>query len=234
MNIEEFAHKVKSAVAAASQKEVHIHTVVKVNGILLHGITIWEPGVNISPTIYLEPYLEKYRDSENLEEITDSILTVYYRHNQTKTFNTDQVRDFHQIRHKLYYRLINYEANQELLQTVPHCRFLDLAKVYYMDFQIDASQDGSTIVRNENMEDWGISGHELRQAAEENTPCLYPFSIRNLCDLILSAKLSPKAPLDLPPGSPAPMFILSNKGGTYGAAAFKYRHSYRLSACNGL
>ena len=222
MNIEQFAYKVKSAVAAASQKEVHIHKVLKLNGILLHGITIREPDASISPTIYLEPYLEQYRDSENLEEITASILTVYYKHNQTKTFDTDQVRDFHQIRHKLYYRLINYEANQELLQSVPHSRFLDLAKVYYMDFPIDDFNDGSVLVRNENMEDWGISDCELKQTAEENTPCLYPFSISNMCDLIPSVELPPEAASGLPPESPAPMFVLSNEKKAYGAAALCY------------
>ena len=53
------------------------YTAVKNNGTERTGVVIETPGVNISPTIYLEEYFEDYREGKCLGMIVDEILGFY-------------------------------------------------------------------------------------------------------------------------------------------------------------
>lgn len=222
MNIEEFANRIKATISDILKKEVRIIKKMKINGVTLYGICISEPDSNIEITVYLESFFETFLDTDNWPQSVNSILEFYHNHESEKPFDMEWFRDFSQVRPKLYYILVNYEANRELLCMVPHTRFLDLAKIYYVQCQIGESNTGSILVYNKHMEYWGISDDELDKAAEENTPRLYPARITNLDDILGLDNLQ-DAPFELSPEPEIPIFALSNTASSNGAAVICYK-----------
>ncbi len=105
---------------------------------------------------------------------------------------------------------------------MPYTKFLDLAKIYYVQCPLGESDTGTILVRNEHLKDWGISIYELDKAAEENTPRLYPASITCLMDEAGLGNLL-GVPFELPQEPLIPMFALSNTQNDHGATAVCYQ-----------
>lgn len=217
MNINEFAEKMKIALTDILQKETQSVSPLKLNNVRLCGITIVEPDSNISCTIYLEPFFERFLDTGDWEQTVSDILSFYDNNRVADSFDSKWFHNFGQVRRNLFYRLINYKENQELLSSVPYTRFLDLAKVYYADCQIGETA-GSILIHHKHIEEWGITEDELIAAAEENTPILYPVKLKPLSSVLgLGDDICPL------PGMSGHMFVLSNTENQNGAASVCYK-----------
>lgn len=59
MNIQEFTQKACTEIAKALGCEVQYKEVEKLNGAKHYGLIILEPGNNVAPTLYLEPFLDR-------------------------------------------------------------------------------------------------------------------------------------------------------------------------------
>lgn len=222
MNKKEFAERMKSSVSHALQREVTVIEKLKINGIYSYGIRISEPDSNTGTTLYLEPFYEAFLDTDNWAGTVDYVLDFYQNHTPPESLDTEWLYDFGQVRPRLYYILVNHEANEELLHEVPHTKFLDLAKIYYVQCPIGETNTGNILVRNEHLRDWGISGDELDKTAEENTPRLYPASITCLTDETGLENLL-GVPVELSREPLVPMFALSNTQRKHGASAVCYQ-----------
>lgn len=217
MNINEFAEKMKIALTDILQKEIQSVSPLKLNNVRLCGIVIVEPDSNISCTIYLEPFFERFLDTGDWEQTVSDILSFYDNNRVADSFDSKWFHNFGQVRRNLFYRLINYKENQELLSSVPYTRFLDLAKVYYADCQIGETA-GSILIHHKHIEEWGITEDELIAAAEENTPILYPVKLKPLSFVLgLGDDICPL------PGMSGHMFVLSNTENQNGAASVCYK-----------
>lgn len=217
MNIKDFADRMKTVISDALKKEVRIVNPLKPNNVRLYGLSIVEPDSNTSPVIYLESFFERFLDTDNWAGTVKDILEFYRDNRVEDSFDMNWFRDFSKIRENLFYRLINYEKNQELLSMVPHTRFLDLAKIYYADCRIGETT-GSILIYHRHVEEWNITEGELITAAEENTPRLYPANLHPICD-----PLGLGGDINLIPEMPVPMFVLSNTENHNGAAAVCYK-----------
>ena len=217
MNINEFAEKMKITLTDILQKEIQSVSPLKLNNVRLCGIAIVEPDSNISCTIYLEQFFGRFLDTGDWEQTVSDILSFYDNNRVADSFDSKWFHDFGQIRRNLFYRLINYKENQELLSAVPYTRFLDLAKVYYADCQIGETA-GSILIHHKHIEEWGITEDELIAAAEENTPILYPVKLKPLSFVLgLGDDICPF------PGMSGHMFVLSNTENQNGAASVCYK-----------
>ena len=212
MNIKEFADRMKAVISDTLKKEVQIVNPLKLNNVRHYGLVIMEPDSNTSSTIYLEPFFERFLDTDNWAGIVKDILAFYFNNRPGDSFDVKWFCDFNQIRKNLVYRLVNYEANQELLSMVPHTRFLDLAKIYYADCQIGETS-GSILIYHTHVKEWKITEDELMAAAEENTPRLYPAKLQPLSSALKTENDT----------GTVPMFVLSNTGNQKGAAAVCYK-----------
>lgn len=207
----------KTVISDTLKKEVRIVNPLNSNGVHLYGLSIVEPNPNTSPVIYLESFFERFLDTDNWAGTVKDILEFYHNNRGEDSFDIKWFRNFNQIRENLFYRLINYEKNQELLSMVPHTRFLDLAKLYYADCKIGETA-GSILIYHRHVKEWNITEDELITAAEENTPRLYPANLHPIFntlgfddDISLILKM------------PFPMFVLSNTGNQNGAAVVCYK-----------
>lgn len=207
----------KTVISDTLKKEVRIVNPLKPNNVRLYGLSIVEPDSNTSPVIYLESFFERFLDTDNWAGTVKDILEFYRDNRVEDSFDMNWFRDFSKIRENLFYRLINYEKNQELLSMVPHTRFLDLAKIYYADCRVGETA-GSILIYHKHVGKWNITEDELITAAEENTPRLYPANLHPILDT-----LGLGGDINLFLKLPFPMFVLSNTGNHNGAAAVCYK-----------
>lgn len=203
------------------------HRVLKNNSVALEGIMIRKEGGNLAPTIYLESYYSNYLSDIPLSDIAKSIIKVY---NDSITHNQFLDRfslDYKDIKEKIIYRVISYNKNIQLLETIPHEKLIDLAVVYYCVIDQEEDTLKSVIISNEILDKWSITYQELKQNSKINTERLFP-SIINEMNAVLE-----EASMDIKNGSAfQSMYILTNKQGINGASCILYNevlHSFYLS-----
>ena len=202
---------------------ISLEPLAKNNGIVLDGLIISQGSINIAPAIYLNPFYEDYISGTPFSEICESILSIYYRHRPEKDIDTAFFTDVNRVRDHLIYKLIHYERNAALLKEVPHQKFLDLAIVYCLYIRMDPIVGNATIlIRNQHLEQWGISPSALHALAEANTPRILPADFRPMEEVLASLPFHAGPLPDHAPGRISEAYVLSNDTGSGGAAAILY------------
>lgn len=154
--------------------KITVCDVPKNNGIVLTGLTFTQDGINISPTVYLDKFYHEYEEGRRIEEITEEIKEIYYRSKMEGDLNMDFFTNYENAKHNIVYKLVNYEKNRELLEEIPHRKYLDFAIVYYYPVDRKEFSNASILIHNKHMENWGVDEKELFAVAKNNTPGLLP------------------------------------------------------------
>lgn len=172
MTFDEFKNELKEIIEKkiTSDRKVIFHEVKKNNNIVLTGLLIRDENVNISPTIYLDYYYDRYMSGgKNIENVADEILRIYEKHKIDHNVNFDFFKDYEFISSLLYCKLINYKSNKEFLDDVPHRRFLDLAIVPYCLLDSDDDNSASVVIHKSHVQMWGVEEDDLLEVAMKNT-----------------------------------------------------------------
>ena len=122
---------------------------------------------SIEPNFYLDNIPEDQRTEENVEEIADRIIRAINR--SLEEGGADGIvaklesllADKEQLLNSLIPRVVNYEWNKEMLEGLPHRRFLDLAITY----EIEIEKNSTCRVRNGMIAASDITEEELYEAA---------------------------------------------------------------------
>lgn len=173
--------------------KISIYSVLKNNSVEMDALMIQSKTENICPTIYLEKYYGDYCNGSTIEEIVDAILALYdSAREQTPSMDMNYFA-FEDVKSQIYFRLINYKKNKQLLQNVPHKRYLDLAITFHC--LVEAEQEGikSFMITNHLIQLWNVDVDELYQLAKENTPRLFPLKINTMEEVLASLLYSPKS-----------------------------------------
>lgn len=221
MNYEEFLSYVRKKVQEilGDSARVELHHILKNNSVAKDGLLILEEGRSISPTIYLNSFYEAYELGTTMPEVISDVLKAYRQNQITADPEPEFYRDFSQIAGKVACKLINYDRNREMLKRTPHFRYLDLAAVCYYLVDHKIFGKGSIQISLEHVEMWEISEKELLENAKENTLKLLSWEMQSIGELFQSFGYQfgiPKRELSFP------MYILSNKEKTLGAAVILY------------
>ena len=219
MNYQEFLTHIKDNISArlTNGRTVRIEPITKNNGMVYDGMIIIDPFINISPTIYLNPYYQHYLSGTSITDICDCIFSSYQKNLPTKNFDVSLFKDFSKAQKRIVMKLINQEKNQALLQTIPHIPYLDMA-IVFVCCVTELRQDFATIlIQNKHLELWNLSTEQLYKVAKQNSPTLLPFLLEPmehaLCNLI-DTNLSFFEEL--------PLYILTNQLKINGAASILY------------
>lgn len=151
------------------QYQVQCHPVCKNNGVHLDGLMVMSAEANVSPTIYLNSYYDQYIHGRPLDEIVWEIFQLFKKAPQLGKMDIDQFTDFATVKENIAIKLINYEANRELLEQVPHRRFLDLAEVYYFVIHNELLGNATILIRNEHLKLWQTTESTLHRIGMRNT-----------------------------------------------------------------
>lgn len=210
-----------------------LYTAIKNNGTERTGILIETPGINISPTIYLEEYYQSYRQGTALDKIVDQILGFYSEIKQEQSWDYERILSYEGVKDRVVFKLINTVKNRKFLDSIPHIPFLDLAAVFYV--LLEATEEGTAAmtVNKSHMEQWDVQTSDLWEDAARNSKRLLPAEFftmshalkemlkENACcgeDVTAENLLSEN--ICVRDG----MYVLSNKYRNYGAACIAYPH----------
>ena len=118
-----------------------LYTTIKNNGRERTGVLIEAPGINISPTIYLEEYYQSYSQGTALDKIVDQILEFYEEIKQEQSWDYEKILSYEGVKDRIVFKLINTVKNRKFLNSVPHIPFLDLSAVFYV--LLEATEEGT-------------------------------------------------------------------------------------------
>lgn len=228
MNYQEFQSNIKHALMLklGDAVTISLQEITKNNDTHLSGITITEQGFNISPTIYLNSYYKQYLAGKSLEDIYSDILSVYQENKPTKNIDVSFFTNYEEVKEKIIFKLINYQKNRELLEAIPHYRYLDLAIVFCC--LVEATEQGTAtiLIHNHHLNYWSITKDELYALAQENTPRLLPSDVRSMTSVIkeLFCQIDAPFPDELSFSAQYPMYVLSNSHKLHGATCILYEN----------
>jgi hypothetical protein len=212
----EFLEQVRQTVWQRAGKELKISVtrVLKNNRTQADSMTILEDGENIAPAIYLTPFYEQYTEGRSIDAIADEILEIYRQSRRSGTIDMTFYKDYEKVRGNIACKLVNYEKNQYILKRIPHCRFLDLAVVYYCEVAHPLIGEGSILVQNAHLELWGVSREELHDTALINTRQQHPYELSGIAELLGGMLEDEEELADM---QTMPMYVLTSKEKYYGA-----------------
>lgn len=228
MDIRSFAELVSRAVSetVGGQGQVKLQEVIKNNGVILQGLVILTEGKNVSPTIYLNSFLEAYEAGVPLSRIVDRILEIYEKDSPQQSIDMDFFREFEKVRDGICYRLVNRARNKALLDRIPHVDFLDLSICFYYAYRDCVLGAGSILIHNNHLEMWNCGTEMLMKLAQENTPRIFPWEIHGIGEM-MEAALQDGASVPASGGSTGefqdiPIQVLCNAQRVHGAACLIY------------
>lgn len=227
MNIQEFTQEACTEIAKVLGCEVQYKEVEKLNGAKHYGLIILEPGCNVAPTLYLEPFFDMYLYTKNWKDTVGRIIRAYQADSFPKRLDMGWFKDFEKVRGRIFHKLVNFEANTELLEDIPYTRYLDFAIIYCIYYKDDEIGSGSILIHNSHLEAWGCTTQDLARLAEENTPRIFPLAISTMGNVLRECLGDME---DLPPDEediPAPMYIMTNEAKTNGAITILYPNALK-------
>ncbi len=150
--------------------EISFNEIVKNNDQKLIALSIHEPGIDISPNIYLNGFIEQYSEGIDLDDIMSSITEMYmkYRDPEVKGFDIGDITQFDRVADRLVTKIVNTELNKEFLSVVPHKEFGDLS--VFAQIRLDEMNDSvaSITIRQDILDRWDVSLDEVIDKATDN------------------------------------------------------------------
>lgn len=216
LSYEEFKEKIKEEVTERldTSKRVLLTPILKNNGMVIDGLIIMEQCRNISPTIYLNPYYDKYMEGEAIDDIIEDVTKTYKKHLPTKDFDISQFRDFENASKNIVFKLVSKEANKKLLEDVPYVEYQDLALIFVCVVNNFRKEYATILIHNAHANMWGVDAETLYQIALQNTPNIHPYKFDCLDYLVRQQGLSDTEDV--------PMYILTNWTKIFGATCMVY------------
>lgn len=212
--IREFAEDVRERLQRryGGQYRVEVKGTLKNNGLRLTGLCISETGgqhMDIAPVIYLDDY---YAHGLDVESTCRAVMGLRGQCAGCGSFDTSAITDFGKARERVCCRLVNADANRELLVTLPHRPYLDMAVVYYMEIGT-----GTANVTDSIMRAWGVDEGTLYSLASRNTPGLLGFRLTPIMDILEGLTGTDAEALEQAGGNGPEMYVASNRSGHFGA-----------------
>ena len=222
MTMQEFSSIEKEAVSEKLGTGYHvtIQEVPKINGTSRTGVTMRMEGLDIAPTVYLDSYFAEHLLGRGIEEVVNEVASVGLNHHPG-TPDLEGLKQFASIKDRIVTRLVNYEMNQVLLESVPHQRFLDLAIVAYVLMDCDCQGSATIMIRDKHLELWNVGEEKVFACAKTNMPRLLPPKMLSIGEAICEfsgAEVAKEGHGFCDSG----LSVLTNDAKQYGAICFLY------------
>ena len=197
--------------------EIQVTEVVRNNNIHLTGVVITKRPANVSPTIYLNQYYQKYQEEGNFQQTVGEMMALYEQQAKELQLDMSFFTDFTQVKERLYHKLVHYEKNKKMLEDVPHIRWNDLAVVFYYAMEQDVVGRATITIRKEHLAIWKQEEGMLFAIAQENMR-------RDMPELLVPMKelLEEMTGVELEKQYDVPMYVLTNKEKIFGASVLLY------------
>ena len=225
MSKEEFTMELINELKAIFGEEYIIISdyVTKNNGVKLLAITIGKQGESIRPNFYVESFYSQFLEGKSIKEISEEIGFIFE--------NTDMMADFDfekelkEANEKIFFKLINTEANKVLLDNAPHKEWNDLSTVYYIDLSDVGDEDHKTItITNDVMKYLNLSPDELDELAKTNTEEKLSYRIMGISSFICNKIEELGIEYNIESLKEDIFYICTNKNNLFGANTILYKN----------
>lgn len=204
--------------------KVTLQEIIKNNNTRLDGLTILSNQLNISPTIYLNYYYSQYQKGKSLHDICQDILLTYEENKLQSCIDISFFTQYEKVKSRIIFKLINYERNLELLEKVPHYRYLDLAIVFNCLLETNGSGNATILIHNHHLAFWDITKDDLYALAMDNTPKLLSYDLKNMTDVLKNLFKTEFTEAVDECSHTFPMYVLSNQSKLNGSGCILYNN----------
>lgn len=232
MDLKQFAEAVKDEITKrlGEEYDVEVHEQLKNNGIVATQLYFRKQDCRLGSCMYLEGFFKMYREGQDLQTVTDIILSYYHSMGNTPIDFEKLTEDmsYKNWKDKIVFKLINTRDNLKLLKEIPSIPYLDLSIVFYIYFCKVDDMQVTALINNQNMETWGITASELYRDTLTNMQKDFPPVLNALENFMLSSNpenlLERETAYEANEDSIAEinMFVLSNSMDLFGATAMLY------------
>ncbi|MGL5434211.1 MAG: DUF5688 family protein [Lachnospiraceae bacterium] len=233
MEYNKFLESIQTALTEQLTGEcrITIHSIPKNNGQVMDGISIQRPGEIMAPTIYLNSFYEQYLNGLGLNEILTDILCLLNSNPAPEGIRPEQISQFEFVKDKIMFKVIHAASNEHLLQNLPYVPVLDLAVVFYLFLDRNATGQMTALIHKDHQIMWGVSEQELLELARINTPAAFPVEIKSMANVLKEIALVhlgdqyDESMMDLllqEDEHPMPLYVLTNQSGLNGACCMLY------------
>lgn len=226
MNFNEFTESITEVLRRkmGAAYKVTATEVLKNNDIRLTGVVITQESDSVSPTIYLEEPYRRYQAGVSVQEIAEEIMELYEKNARNIKLNMDFFTDFSLVEDRIFYKLINYGKNKELLEDVPWFGWHDLAVTFYYAVEEAAFGRASILLHNNHLDMWGRSAEEVYRVAQRNM-------VRSMPEVLMPMrKLLEEAAGMRVEENGMDLYVLTNKERIFGASAMLYSEKMKMLA----
>lgn len=197
----------------AEGKEARVQKICRNNQVMIAALSIGREGEHLQPVLYLEPYYQEYAKGWDLSEIMCGIGTAYEECSLGFDLDEQKMTDYGYIKDRLFYRLVHYGKNREMLKMCPFDQMEDLAVTYRWMAYRNADGMASALVRKRDLLMWGVDEEQIKKDARRNTEKIFPPVLKKIESVI---------PVQVEE-SGIPVFVLSNSDYMNGASAMIYQ-----------
>lgn len=200
---------------------IKVEPILKNNGVVLTGINVREVDNNMSAVVYVEPLYKAYKNGSSIIQIVNKIKAQVEHGLVERRFDSVMFQNWEQAKERIVFQLVNYDKNKELLKSIPHKQYFDLAVIFRYYIGLKDEKMVTSIIQNPVFEEWGITEDELFETALQNNIRLLPAS-RGRLDQVLFGWDAAEAKYEQEDNMVPSIYILSNTYGINGAAVLLY------------
>ncbi len=227
MKHQEFYERIKQAVKELLGKTyfVGFFQIQKVEREQQEALFIRKETQPIFPVIYLQEYYQQWEQGKEIEALAKDLVLEYRQKSFSKTIPSDDFKVLSQqetVKQKIFFRCVSKE---QIPSDIPYREMLNLAILYGIFIKCQKETITFVTITKNMMEYYHFTEEVLFQLAMENTPNLFPKSVRTLQEMIASI-LSPMEQISSFPNhnnkSKYEMLVLSNTTDFYEFSAVLY------------
>ena len=171
------------------------------------------------PNINLDAYFKSYESG--FMGIDDVVKRITEQLQDDLQFEAEWLKDYSQVKDRLYIRVSDAKENESLLNKVPHKEVDGLAVTYHIGFETPDGKSASVPVNTNMMEMYGINEEQLHADALTSSRNLYPATFVSLAEM-MGNMMGVDADTIMPTMDEPQIMVLTNEEAFQGAGALFY------------
>jgi len=187
MDLKEFAENLKMYIEDGlperlADAQVIIFPVKKLNTSYL-GMSLKGEGITAMPTLNLNELFHAYEERPGrLPRLAEYAVDTLC--NNTLDLDVSKLLDYDYIKDHLFVRVSNLDKNTEILRSVPYREEAGLAITYHILVGEGENNVSSTILKNELLQNWGITKERLHEDAVKSSQVLFPVRVAPMKEIM--------------------------------------------------
>lgn len=176
MNYQAFKEQLFEQLSSKYEPDIKVshYEIIKNNNQMMESIILMDKNIGFSPAIYLEPLFTQFQRHQNMNQILEDIAEIYHSSHRQYPFQNFQIQDFESCKERLALKLIHFNSNKSLLETIPYQKLLDLALVMILVIEGPYEELATLLVTYKHMEFWNIDEDTLFKQCIRNSKKILP------------------------------------------------------------